>query len=147
MSSLHGDINNLFLACGSSSPSPLFARIFRRRPWISSPPVAFLTWLDLFWLLLLTVVDLVLGSGLFVLVLCFGTRSWLFRFRRLQLHDTSRYVTLHGQENTNQENQENINQTHEATRPPTPTTTNSMNNNNNYDPYDSPRSECKMKED
>ncbi|RHN79161.1 hypothetical protein MtrunA17_Chr1g0174051 [Medicago truncatula] len=85
MSSLHGDINNLFLACGSSSPSPLFARIFRRRPWISSPPVAFLTCEDRggcddvqSWIC-------VLGSGLFVLVLCFGTRSWLFRFRRLQV--------------------------------------------------------------
>ncbi|AES97252.1 transmembrane protein, putative [Medicago truncatula] len=59
MSGLHGGINILFPACGSSSPSPPFARFFRHRPWISSPPVAFLTWLDLFWLLLLTVVGLV----------------------------------------------------------------------------------------
>ncbi|RHN55664.1 hypothetical protein MtrunA17_Chr5g0420381 [Medicago truncatula] len=101
MSGLHGGINILFPACGSSSPSPPFARFFRHRPWISSPPVAFLTWLDLFWLLLLTVVGLVrllvvkteevatmckvLGSGLFILVLSFGARSWLFRFRRLQV--------------------------------------------------------------
>ncbi|RHN79162.1 hypothetical protein MtrunA17_Chr1g0174061 [Medicago truncatula] len=59
MSGLHDDITILFSACGSSSPSPLFARFFRRGPWISSSPVAFLTWLDLFWLLLLTVVGLI----------------------------------------------------------------------------------------
>ncbi|AES60612.2 transmembrane protein, putative [Medicago truncatula] len=70
MSGLHDDITILFSACGSSSPSPLFARFFRRGPWISSSPVAFLTWLDLFWLLLLTVV----GVGL--RIVCSGALFW-----------------------------------------------------------------------
>jgi len=57
MSDLHGGITILFPACGSSSPSPPFARFFRRRPLNPPSSVAVLA---------------VVGSVLVVVVDCCG---------------------------------------------------------------------------